>query len=168
MLRRWPLTRLPNRIALMTAIAVIAFILTLGVSRILACSWAMGYFYQVTSLRGTVVGSNFPVLHSFRWFRQSVVRPQAKLSLYDYCWPCDLRSLVPVKTVLTDSAGEFDFGILKPGHYHLRIDDEKDLLSDWFDVEVKGPPNAKETEIIDISQVHPDCTGGHEFIVRTN
>jgi hypothetical protein len=35
------------------------FILTLGISRILACSWAIGYFYQVTTLRGTVVGSNF-------------------------------------------------------------------------------------------------------------
>jgi hypothetical protein len=153
---------------MMSATAVIAFILTLGVSRILACSWAMGYFYQVTSLRGTVVGSKFPVLHSFRWFRQSVVRPQAKLILYDYCWPCDVRRLAPLKTILTDNDGKFDFGILKPSHYYLIIDDEKGSLSDWFEVEVKGPPNPKESETIDISPVSPDCTGGHEFTVRAN
>jgi hypothetical protein len=153
---------------MMSATAVIAFILTLGVSRILACSWAIGYFHQVTSLRGAVVGSKFPVLHSFRWFRQSVERPQAKLILYDYCWPCDVWSLAPVRTVLTDNHGKFDFGILKPSHYYLRIDDEKSSLSDWFEVEVKGPPNPKESETIDISPVSPDCTGGHEFTVRAN
>ena len=153
---------------MMSATAVIVFILTLGVLRILACSWAIGFFYQVTSLRGTVVGSKFPVLHSFRWFRQSVVRPQAKLILYDYCWPCDVRSLAPVKTVLTDNDGKFDFGILKPSHYYLGIDDEKGSLSDEFEVEIKGPPNSKESETIDISPVSPDCKGGHEFIVRAN
>jgi len=139
--------------------------LTLGV---LACTWTVGYFYQVTSLRGTVVGSKFPVLHSFRWFRQSVVRPQATLILYDYCWPCDVQSLAPLKTVLTGTDGKFDFGILEPGHYYLRIDDEKGALSDWFLIEVKGPPNPKEWETIDISHAYPDCTGGHEFIIRAN
>jgi len=151
-----------------SAAAVIVLILTLGDSRLLSCSWAMGYFYQVTSLRGTVVGSKFPVLHSFRWFRQSVVRPQAKLILYEFCWPCDLRSLAPVKTVFTGTDGKFDFGILKPSHYYLRIDDEKGSLSDWFEVEVKEPPNPNESETIDISPVYPDCTGGHEFIVRVH
>jgi hypothetical protein len=151
-----------------SAAAVIVFVLTLGVSRILACSWAIGHFYQVTSLRGTVVGSKFPVLHSFRWFRQSVVRPQAKLILYPYCWPCDVRSLAPVKTPFTGADGKFDFGILMPSHYYLIIDDEKGSLSDGFEVEVKRPPNQKESETIDISPVHPDCTGGHEFIVRAN
>jgi hypothetical protein len=57
---------------------------------------------------------------------------------------------------------------LKPGHYDLRIDDEKGSLSDRFEVEVKGPPNPQESETIDISPVSPDRTGGHEFIVRTN
>jgi hypothetical protein len=153
---------------MMSATAVIVFILTLGVSKILCCTWATGYFYQVTSLRGTVVGSKFPVLHSFRWFRQSVTRPQAKLILYDYCWPCDVRILAPVKTVPTDNDGKFDFGIIKPGHYYLRIDDEKGALSGWFHIEVSGPPNPKESETIDISPVYPDCTGGHEFIVTAN
>ena len=151
-----------------TATTIMALILILGSSRLLTCEWAIGYFYQVTRLRGTVVGSEFPALHLLRWFRQSVVRSQAKLKLYGYCWPCDLSSLAPVKTVLTDADGTFDFGIVKPNHYHLRIDDEKGSLSAWFQVEVKGPPNPKESETIDISPVHPDCTGGHEFIVRLN
>jgi len=152
----------------MIAIAVMVVILTLGFTRILACTRAVGYFYQVTGLRGTVVGSKFPVLHSFRWSRRSVARRQAKLMLYDYCWPCDVWSLAPVKTVLADNDGKFEFGILKLGHYYLKIDDEKGSLSDWFEVEVKGPPNPQESETIDISPVSPDCTGGHEFIVRTN
>jgi hypothetical protein len=153
---------------MMSATAAIAFVLTFGVSKIVACSYAMDFFYQVRNLRGTVVGSNFPVLHSFRWFRQSAVRPQAKLTLYDYCWPCDIWSLPPVKAVLTDADGKFDFGTLKPGHYYLRIDDEKGSLSSEFQVEVKGPPNSNETEVIDISPSQPDCTGGDEFIVRSN
>lgn len=148
--------------------AVTAFILALLVSKVLACSWFPGYFHQVTNLRGKVVGSKFPVLSSFRWFRQCVVRPNVKLTLYDYCWPCDVRSLVPVQAALTDEAGRFDFGTLKPNHYYLRIDDEKGSFSDWFDVEIKGPPNPKESETIDISPVSPDCSGGHEFTVRAN
>lgn len=151
-----------------TAIAVIVFTLILAASRNLACSWAKGYFHQVTSLRGTVVGSKFPVLHSFRWFRQSVVRPGAKLTLYGYCWPCDVWSLASVKTVLTGTDGKFDFGTLRPSHYYLRIDDEKSSLSGLFEVEVKGPPKPRESETIDISPASPDCAGGHEFIVRVN
>ena len=150
------------------AIVATAILLTLGVPRILACSWAIGYFREVTSLKGTVVGSNFPVLHSFRWYRRSVVRPQAKLILFDFCWPCNIRSLAPVKTAVANADGKFDFGTLKPSHYWLRIDDDKGSLSDWFEVEVKGPPNPKEFVVIDISPVQPDCSGGHEFIVRAN
>jgi hypothetical protein len=153
---------------MMTATAAIAFIASLAVSRTLACSWAIGYFHQVTGLRGTVVGSKFPVLHLFRWYRQSVVRPQAKLILYDYCWPCDILARVPVRTVLTGADGQFDFGVLKPSHYYLRIVDEKGSLEDGFEIEVKEPGNSKESETIDISPVHPDCTGGHEFMVRAN
>jgi len=102
------------------ATAVIVLILSFPTSRIHACEWAIGYFYKVTSLRGTVVGSKFPVLSSFRWFRHAVVRSQATLTLYDYCWPCNLRNLVPVKTAFAGNDGTFDFGNLKPGHYHLK------------------------------------------------
>lgn len=137
-------------------------------SRTVACSWAIGYFDEVTSLRGTVVGSRFPLLHSFRWFRQSVVRPRAKLTLYPYCWPCDARHLTPVRTATTGTDGRFDFGAVEPGHYYLGIDDEEGSLFDWFEVEVKGPRNPKESVTIDISPVYPDCTDGHEFMVRSN
>lgn len=157
-----------NRRMLSATAAVIVFILTLGVSRILACEWAIGYFYQVTNLRGTVVGSNFPVFHSFRWYRQSVVRPNTKLMLYEYCWPCDMLGHASVKTVITDAHGKFDFGSVKPSHYYLKIDDGTGLLSALFQVEVRGTQNPKQSEIIDISPVYPDCTGGHEFIVRAN
>lgn len=79
-----------------------------------------------------------------------------------------MRRLVPVKSVLTDTDGKFDFGVLRPSHYFLKASDEKGSLSAWFEVEVKGPPNPKESETIDISPVYPDCSGGHEFIVRAN
>jgi hypothetical protein len=151
-----------------SVIVAIVFFVGVGGFKIFACSWAIDYFYQVTELRGTVVGSNFPVLHSFRWYRQSVVRQGAKLTLYDYCWPCDVSSRAPVKTVVTDASGKFDFDLLQPGHYYLRIEDGKDALSPWFQVQVKSPQNSKESETIDISPNYPDCTGGHEFIVRAN
>lgn len=77
------------------AAAAIASLLSVAGSEILGCEWAIDYFYQVTNLRGTVVGSDFPVLHSFRWYRQFVVRPQAKLMLYEFCWPCDALSRAP-------------------------------------------------------------------------
>ena len=115
-----------------------------------------------------MVGSNFSVVHSFRWYRQSVVRPKAKLSLYDFCWPCDVWSGAPVKAVVADSHGKFDFDLLKAGHYFLKIEDEKGELSAVFQIEVKDAPNPKESEIIDISLNYPDCTGGHEFIVKVN
>ena len=137
-------------------------------SRVLGCSWAIDYFYRVTVLKGSVVGSNFPVLHAFRWYRQSVVRPKAKLSLYDFCWPCNPLTRAPVKTVLSDAHGKFDFGLLEAGHYFLKIDDEKGALSAGFQIEVKDEPNPKQSEIIDISPNYPDCTGGHEFILKVN
>ena len=62
--------------------AALALVLGVANSRLLSCTWAHDYFYQVTNFRGTVVGSNFPILHSFRWYRQSVERPKARLSLY--------------------------------------------------------------------------------------
>ena len=150
------------------AAAVVVFMLAVACSKTLACHWAIDYFYQVTNLRGTVVGSDFPVLHSFRWYRQSVVRPDAKLRLYEFCWPCDTLSRGPLKTVVAESGGKFDFGGLTPGHYYLKIDDEKGPLSALFQIEVRGAQNPKESEIIDISSVSPDCTGGHEFTLKLN
>jgi hypothetical protein len=75
--------------------------------------------------------------------------------------------LPPVKTVLAGSDGTFDFGILRPGHYYLKIDDEKDSLAESFEVEINGPPNPEESGN-HRQPVYPDCTGGHEFIERVN
>jgi len=85
------------------------------------------------------------------------------LALYEYRWPLAAwdEALV-VKTVETDNNGNFNFGPVKTGHYRLRIDEK-----DSFDVEVKQDlPRVTESVIVDVSPVHPDCTGGHELIVR--
>ena len=155
------------RLARSKAAGVIAIILVLGVPRAPAGTWAIGYFYQVTPLRGVIVGSNLPFLHSTRRLRQSFVREHVKLTLYDYRWPRAVSDRVPVKSANSDTDGKFDFGAIRPGHYTLRIDEGKRPHSDFF-VEIKGPPNPKESETIDISPVSPDCKGGHEFIVKLN
>jgi hypothetical protein len=72
-----------------------------------------------------------------------------------------------VKTVRTDTNGEFDFGVLQEGHYTLVIDWPSEY-ADWFDVEIKNLPRRTSSVKIDVSPVYPDCTGGHEFITFTN
>ena len=125
-----------------------------------ACSLVLGYFYQLTSLKGRVVGTKeHHVFDPPRWLRQSVVQNHAKLTLYEYRQPFDKRLLV--KTVETDDHGSFDFGPLGIGHYTLRIDDENS-----FYVEIKDLPRKTESVTIDVSPVYPDCSGGHEFIVK--
>jgi hypothetical protein len=135
----------------------IASLVLLSVSQTRACTLAIGYFYQVTALKGRVVGTH-DLTYAPRWLRQSFVRKHAKLALYEYGHPSNETSIV--KTVETDDHGIFDFGPLKIGHYTLRIDD------DWFDVEVKELPRITVSVTIDVSPIHPDCKGGHEFIVR--
>jgi hypothetical protein len=76
----------------------------------------------------------------------------------------DLRS----KLLSQISDGKFDFSLLKPGHYFLKIGDDKGALSALFQIEVKSAPDPKESEIIDISPNYPDCTGGHELTVSAN
>jgi len=66
-----------------TAGIVFAAILLAEVPEVRACTWVAGYFYQVSTLKGTVVGTNATLLHSIRWFRQSIDRQNAKLTLYD-------------------------------------------------------------------------------------
>jgi len=139
---------------------VAAALALLFASNTRACSLAVGYFYQVTALKGQVVGTHTHIALLPRWLRQSIPRKHAKLKLYDYEQPWDDTSVV--KTVETDDQGNFDFGPLKIGHYMLRIDD-----NDIFDVEVKDLPRTTESVTIDVSPIQPDCTGGHEFIVRT-
>jgi hypothetical protein len=149
-------------------VATITAILILWVPQAPACEWAIGYFYQVSNLKGTVVGTNLPLLRSVRSLRQSFNRRRVRLALYDYRWPHKASEMVPLKSVVTDADGNFDFGALSAGHYTLIVEEEKWPQSDWFDVEVKGPSNPKESVTIDISPVTPDCKGGHEFIVNAN
>jgi len=147
---------LSSRVKVALAVSMLAL---LSVSRISACTLAIGYFYQVTALKGRVVGTH-SLTDAPRWVRQSFVRKHAKLALYEYRQPLD-ETLI-VETVYTDDHGNFDFGPLKIGHYALRIDD-----NDIFDVEVKELPRITTSVTIDVSPIHPDCKGGHEFIVRT-
>jgi hypothetical protein len=130
------------------------------ISCVSACSLIPGYFYQVTALKGQVVGTRTHVAFLPRWLRQSIPRKHSKLKLYKYEQPWD--DTLIVKTVETDEHGNCDFGALKIGHYMLRIDD-----NDIFDVEVKDMPRITKSVTIDASPIYPDCTGGHEFIVWT-
>jgi hypothetical protein len=140
---------------------VLAPLLLLSVSQVHACSWAVGFFYQVTALKGQVVGTTYHGLP--RWLRQSFTKKHAKLVLYEYRWPRAQNNMPPiVKTLETDGKGVFDFGPLRTGHYTLAIDGE-----DWFDVEIKELSQVTESVTIDVSPNSPDCTGGHEFNVKT-
>jgi hypothetical protein len=140
---------------------VVAYVLLFTGLPARSCSWAVGYFHQVTALKGQVVGSTYHGLP--RWLRQSFARKHAKLALYEYRWPRAQNAMPPlVKTLETDGNGAFDFGPLLTGHYTLVIDGE-----DSFDVEIKELPQVTASVTIDVSPIYPDCTGGHEFNVRT-
>jgi hypothetical protein len=142
-------------------VTILAPLLLLAVLQVHACSWAVGLFYQVTALKGQVVGTTYRGLP--RWLRQSFAKKHAKLVLYEYRWPRARNDMPPiVKTLETDDKGMFNFGPLQSGHYSLEIVGE-----DWFDVEIKDLPQATESVTIDVSPVYPDCTGGHEFNVNT-
>jgi hypothetical protein len=124
---------------------LIALLLFLLVLRANACSWAIGYFQQITALKGRVVGADIRGLP--RWLRQSFPRKHAKLTLYEYQWPRTPTDLPLVKAVETDNVGRFDFGPVKTGHYTLVVEDDR------FDVEVKDLPHLTESVTIDVSPV---------------
>jgi hypothetical protein len=133
-----------------------------------SCSWAEGYFYQVSALRGNVVGAKIGPLQYSRWLRQSFARKNAELTLYQYRRPLKQRDEMSlVKTTKTDVDGRFDFGEIAPGHYTLIVDDGDWGTANWFDVEVKQQAKQTVAVTIDVSPNFPDCKGGHEFIVRT-
>jgi hypothetical protein len=65
--------------------------------------------------------------------------------------------------VKTDDHGWFEFGELPIGHYTLFIDWPSEY-AESFDVEITHLPKPTASVKIDVSPVHPDCIGGHEFI----
>jgi hypothetical protein len=130
-----------------------------------ACSWARGHFHQVTQLKGKVVGRSLGPIQ-FQWLRQMFAVSGAELRLYEYDQPFRWDRKPPaVAKATTNSAGEFEFKDIKEGHYRLEVDGG--ALQDMFDVEItkKVPPTAWVT--IDVSPNFPDCSGGHEFEVRS-
>jgi len=135
----------------------------------ISCSLVRGYFYQVTRLRGRVVGmTNYWPLLGYgpypSWVRQRVSRDNVKLRLYNYGWAMLNRSEAPpVKTVTTDNHGRFDFGSVPVGHYTLVIEWTA-IDGDFFDVEVNNRAAETSSVTIDVSPVDPDCKGGHEFM----
>jgi hypothetical protein len=138
----------------------------------ISCSLVRGYFYQVTWLRGRVVGmTNYWPLLGYGsypgWLRHRVSRDNVKLRLYTYGWPMRNRSETPpIKTVTTDKNGSFDFGSVPIGHYTLVIE-RPAVDGDFFDVEVNNRAAETSSVTIDVSPVDPDCKGGHEFMVHS-
>jgi hypothetical protein len=141
--------------------------LVLLVSAAYPCTWAQGYFHQVTRLRGTVVGvKNGDLRHPFRLLRQHVDVAQASLTLYDYPvrWTDGVKNRI-VKQVIADDRGDFDFGTLPAGHYTLLIASSRG--EDVFDIQVTTLKQPTASVTVDVSPNYPDCTGGHEFISVT-
>jgi hypothetical protein len=128
-----------------------------------SCSWATGYFYQVSWLRGKLVGVNEgDWRRPFRWMRQRVERGNVRLVLCEYRSPREKGTELPVvKAATTDAHGDFDFGTVGRGHYTLKIDGPG--VEDSFDVEITPGAMKADRVLIDISPVYPDCTCGHEF-----
>lgn len=150
----------PNGLLLLLAVLVLA-------TQAYPCTWSDGYFYQVSELRGYVVGAKLGPLQHIRWLRQLFARRNVTLTLYQYRRPIKQRDEMPlVKTTKTDANGWFDFGEVAPGHYTLIVDEGEWVTSEWFDVEVKPLAAQTMTVLIDVSPHFPDCTGGHEFIVK--
>jgi len=128
-----------------------------------ACTLAHGYFHQVTAIRGRLVGRNLGPLQ-FRWLRQSFSVSDATLILYEYR-SARIEELKKVASVTTDGRGNFDFGSVPKGHYFLDIIvKNSDSLGGLFDVEVTDAVRTTKNITIDVSPIHPDCKGGHEFI----
>jgi len=139
-------------------------LLTIQPSVCSACTFVDGYFYQVTDLHGQVVGRRLGPLQ-FRWLRQSFNAKGANLTLYEYRPSTRREHLKNIAAARADDGGRFNFNSIQEGHYILIVE-AKDLGEQRFDVEVTPRTKATTSVLIDVSPVRPDCTGGHEFIVR--
>jgi len=119
---------------------IIASLCLATISPAHSCSLISGYFYQVTSLKGQVVGNQNFILQSIPWLRQCLGRNHAELTLYEYSQTKSLATRPKLKTVTADSHGNFDFGRIPPGHYTLTIREPAWNNSDYFEVEIKSLP----------------------------
>jgi hypothetical protein len=89
---------------------------------------------------------------------------EATLTLYEYR-SAGFDELKRVAAVTTDRHGDFDFGSIPRGHYFLNIMvKDSDRLGGLFEVEVTDATKATKNVTVDVSPIHPDCKGGHEFI----
>jgi hypothetical protein len=131
------------------------------------CSLIEGYFYQVTRLRGMVVGvGEGDYRHTIRWLRQQAVTGGMKLSLYAYSQSLKNPGYTrPIKFAKTDKDGKFDFGALPRGQYRLFI--EAPGGTEQFDVEIAQLKQTTESVMIDVSPIDPDCKGWYEFIITS-
>jgi len=128
------------------------------------CTLAFGYFHQVTALRGRVVGKNLGPLQ-FTWLRQRFSVSDATMVLYEYRFPAKMEDLRRIAAVKTDPDGKFDFGSIPEGHYSMSIRvPDSDRMGGWFDVEITKKVRPTESVVLDVSPIHPDCSGGNEFI----
>jgi hypothetical protein len=72
-----------------------------------------------------------------------------------------------VAQVNTNSSGAYDFGAVNEGHYSLGVSvNGSDSLGGWFPVVVTNKVGNTEAILLDVSPMHPDCSGGQEFIER--
>jgi hypothetical protein len=73
--------------------------------------------------------------------------------------------MTPIKSIVGNADGRFDFGPFPPGHYTLEVRDGDWGYSEWFDVELKDLGKETKSIKIDVLPIHPDCKGGHEIVV---
>jgi hypothetical protein len=83
---------------------ILAFLLLLAALQAHACEWTVGYLYQVTALKGQVVGTTYHGLP--RWLRQSFAKKHAKLVLYGYRWLRAENNAPPIIKVVEPTARE--------------------------------------------------------------
>lgn len=136
-------------------IVVVAAILCFAVQAD-AC-WLVPRVYQVTRLKGTVVGK--PLGHfQFRWFQRMFKVPGAELEVYEDSQPT-LSYDKPLARTVANAGAEFEFGALKEGRYALHVSGGG--MDDWFAIEITNKVPVTQHMTIDISPLLSDCSGGH-------
>jgi len=132
------------------------------------CSF-IDVFHQVTASGNSITRASGGELRPFsvQVAASVVCVGNATLTLYEYRTPAKVSELNKIAVADTDAHGNFDLGKIEIGHYFLNIDAKgSTVLKDWFEVEVTDKVKPTESVLIDISPIHPDCKGGHEFIER--